>query len=44
LEWFAGEAERAYGLTIPSANAQNRIITVKQPIGVVASLCPWNVS
>jgi succinate-semialdehyde dehydrogenase/glutarate-semialdehyde dehydrogenase len=42
LHWFAGEARRVYGDTIP-ANAQSRrIITLKQPIGVVAAITPWN--
>lgn len=44
LEWFSGEAERTYGDVIPAANPNNRILTIKQPIGVVACLCPWNVS
>lgn len=43
LEFFSGEAERTNGLTIPAANPTSRIITIKQPIGVVASLCPWNL-
>lgn len=43
FEFFSGEAERCYGHTIPAANPSCRIMTVKQPIGVVASLCPWNV-
>ncbi len=42
LEFYAGEAERAYGDIIPSSNAANRIFSIKQPIGVVACLCPWN--
>ncbi|PWN51801.1 succinate-semialdehyde dehydrogenase [Violaceomyces palustris] len=43
IEWFSGEAERTYGATIPASNPANRIITIKQPIGVVAALCPWNL-
>jgi len=43
LEWFSGEAERAYGATIPAANPASRIMTIKQPIGVVAALAPWNL-
>ncbi|UZJ50736.1 hypothetical protein CBS101457_000056 [Exobasidium rhododendri] len=43
LEWFASEAERAYGMTIPAANPNSRIYTIKQPIGVVCALCPWNL-
>ena len=42
IQWFAEEARRVYGDTIP-ANARNRrIITLKQPIGVVAAITPWN--
>lgn len=43
LEWFAGEAERTYGMTIPAANPNCRIMTIKQPIDVTALLCPWNL-
>jgi succinate-semialdehyde dehydrogenase/glutarate-semialdehyde dehydrogenase len=42
FEWYAGEAERTYGETIPSANPNTRILTIKQPIGVVAAMVPWN--
>jgi succinate-semialdehyde dehydrogenase/glutarate-semialdehyde dehydrogenase len=42
LEWFAGEAERVHGETVPPANLNQRILTVKQPIGVSACLAPWN--
>ena len=42
LHWFAGEARRVYGDTIP-ANARNRrIVVIKQPVGVVAAITPWN--
>ena len=42
LQWFAGEARRVYGDSIP-ANARNRrILTLKQPVGVVAVITPWN--
>lgn len=42
LQWFAGEARRVYGDTVP-ANARNRrIITLKQPVGVVGAITPWN--
>jgi len=42
LQWFAGEARRAYGDSIP-ANARNRrILILKQPVGVVAAITPWN--
>lgn len=42
VSWFAEEGKRAYGDTIPSSNPQNRIITIKQPVGVVAAITPWN--
>lgn len=43
LEFYAGEAERQYGDIIPSSsNTANRLLAIKQPIGVVACLCPWN--
>ncbi|GAA3708002.1 NAD-dependent succinate-semialdehyde dehydrogenase [Oceanisphaera sediminis] len=42
LEWFAEEAKRAYGETIPSPKAENRLWVVKQPVGVVAAITPWN--
>jgi succinate-semialdehyde dehydrogenase/glutarate-semialdehyde dehydrogenase len=42
FEWYAGEAERTYGETIPSSNPNARILTIKQPIGVIAALVPWN--
>lgn len=42
LDWFQGEIERLYGDTIPAARGNNRIITVRQPQGVVAAITPWN--
>ncbi|RMZ88450.1 hypothetical protein DV736_g4325, partial [Chaetothyriales sp. CBS 134916] len=42
LEWFAGEAERTHGDVVPAANPNQRIMTIKQPIGVAACLTPWN--
>jgi succinate-semialdehyde dehydrogenase/glutarate-semialdehyde dehydrogenase len=42
LEWFGEEAKRVYGDTIPAHQADKRIIVVKQPIGVVACITPWN--
>lgn len=42
LEWFAEEARRAYGETIPSPIADRRLVVIKQPIGVVAAITPWN--
>ena len=42
VEWFAEEGKRAYGRTIPSNVASKRYLTIKQPIGVVAAIAPWN--
>ena len=42
VEWFAEEARRIYGDTIPGHGADKRIVTIKQPIGVVAAITPWN--
>ena len=42
LEWFAEEAKRAYGDVIPSHKTDARIIVVKEAIGVVAAITPWN--
>ncbi len=42
VEWFAEEAKRLYGDVIPSFSADKRILTIKQPIGVVAAITPWN--
>ena len=42
LRWFAEEAKRSYGETIPSARADQRFIVRYQPIGVVAAVTPWN--
>ena len=42
LEWFAEEAKRVYGDTIPQHQADKRLVVVKQPIGVVACITPWN--
>ena len=42
LEWFGEEAKRIYGDTIPAPQADKRIIVVKEPIGVVACITPWN--
>jgi len=42
VEWFAEEAKRMYGDTIPGHQADKRIIVVKQPVGVVAAITPWN--
>ncbi len=42
VELFAEEAKRIYGETIPTHKADARIIVVKQPVGVVAAITPWN--
>lgn len=42
FQWFAEEAPRIYGDIIPSANGNNRILTLKQPIGVCGIMTPWN--
>ena len=40
--WFAEEAKRIYGDTIPAPSGDRRIVVIKQPVGVVASITPWN--
>ncbi|MBB3770857.1 succinate-semialdehyde dehydrogenase/glutarate-semialdehyde dehydrogenase [Angulomicrobium tetraedrale] len=40
--WFAEEARRAYGDVIPSPWGERRILAIKQPVGVVAAITPWN--
>ncbi len=42
IEWFAEEAKRVYGDIIPPPNSSQRLFVIKQPIGVVASITPWN--
>jgi succinate-semialdehyde dehydrogenase/glutarate-semialdehyde dehydrogenase len=42
LEWFAGEAERVYGQVVPSMNPANRVLVMRQPVGVTAAITPWN--
>jgi succinate-semialdehyde dehydrogenase/glutarate-semialdehyde dehydrogenase len=42
LEWFSEEAKRVYGDTIPGHQADKRIVVIKQPLGVVACITPWN--
>jgi len=42
LEWFGEEAKRVYGDTIPGHQSDKRIVVIKQPIGVVACITPWN--
>ena len=42
IEWFAEEGKRIYGETIPGHQEDKRIIVLKQPVGVVAAITPWN--
>lgn len=42
FRWFAEEARRTYGESIPSSSASTRLMTIYQPIGVVAAITPWN--
>lgn len=42
IEWFAEEAKRVYGDTIPAPSKDKRIVCIKQPVGVVACITPWN--
>jgi succinate-semialdehyde dehydrogenase/glutarate-semialdehyde dehydrogenase len=42
IEWFSEEAKRVYGETIPGHQPDKRIVVIKQPIGVAASITPWN--
>jgi succinate-semialdehyde dehydrogenase/glutarate-semialdehyde dehydrogenase len=42
IEWFAEEAKRVYGDTIPSPWNDRRLVVIKQPIGVCAAMTPWN--
>jgi succinate-semialdehyde dehydrogenase / glutarate-semialdehyde dehydrogenase len=42
IEWFADEARRVYGDTIPAPLGDRRIMTIKQPVGVTAAITPWN--
>ena len=42
IEWFAEEAKRVYGDTIPSPWTDRRLVVIKQPIGVCAAMTPWN--
>jgi succinate-semialdehyde dehydrogenase/glutarate-semialdehyde dehydrogenase len=42
LEWFGGEAERVYGQVVPAANPRNRVLVLRQPVGVTAAITPWN--
>ena len=42
VEWFAEEAKRSYGETIPAPTADKRMLTIKQPVGVACAITPWN--
>ena len=42
IEWFAEEAKRVYGDTIPAQFTDRRIVVIKQPVGVCAAVTPWN--
>lgn len=42
VEWFAEEAKRVYGDTIPMAQKGKRIVVLKEPVGVCAAITPWN--
>lgn len=42
VEWFAEEGKRSYGETIPSIKGGTRLMTIKQPVGIVGAITPWN--
>ena len=42
VEWFAEEARRIYGETVPSTDPSKRFLVIKQPVGVCAAITPWN--
>ncbi|MFC3199210.1 NAD-dependent succinate-semialdehyde dehydrogenase [Parapedobacter deserti] len=42
VAWFAEEAKRAYGETIPAPKKDQRLVTIRQPVGVVTAITPWN--
>ncbi|MCV6604739.1 MAG: NAD-dependent succinate-semialdehyde dehydrogenase [Porticoccaceae bacterium] len=42
IEWFAEEAKRVYGDTIPQPSNDKRLVCIKQPVGVVGCITPWN--
>ena len=42
IEWFSEEARRVYGNVIPQHQADKRVVVIKQPVGVCASITPWN--
>lgn len=42
LDWYAEEAKRVYGDTLPASHKDKRLMVIKQPVGVVAAVTPWN--
>lgn len=42
LDWYAAEAPRVYGQLVPAANAEQRIVVMRQPVGVAVAITPWN--
>lgn len=42
VEWFAEEAKRVYGETIPAPTTDKRLVVLKQPVGVCVAITPWN--
>ena len=42
MEWFSEEAKRVYGDTIPAPSNDKRVVVIRQPVGVVACITPWN--
>lgn len=42
IDWFAEEARRVYGMTIPASTPAKRILALRQPVGVTACITPWN--
>ena len=42
IEWYAEEAKRVYGETIPAPAGDRRLLVIRQPVGVVAAITPWN--
>ena len=42
IEWFAEEGKRVYGETIPAPSSDRRLIVLRQPVGVIAAITPWN--
>ena len=42
IDWFAEEARRVYGDVIPTTGSDRRLLVIRQPVGVVAAITPWN--